>query len=185
MEWTHANLTRATEAVSDLLGRLGLQEYLFAVEPRGAECEVRVEYAATEGWKSATLHIADGVLLESRQDSSVHGEISRKWRAQLKHARYKDSVKEVRNAEGVALGRAWAEEKANALRLRVPVAQWPDFWDDAEHGPLPLELTLSERREMQVTANRAARERWLELLADQRSAESEGSDDAVPAPSLI
>jgi hypothetical protein len=172
MEWTHANLTSATEAVSELLGRLGLQRYLFAVEPRGSGCEVRVEYAATEGWKATTLHVDDATLLASHRDSNVQNTLSRKWRASLKHALYKSDVTEARAAEAIALGRAWAEEKADALRSRVPVAEWPDFWDDAEHGPLPLELTLTERREMQVAANRAARERWLELIQDQRSAES-------------
>lgn len=172
MEWTHANLTSATEAVSELLARLGLQRYLFAVEPRGAGCEVRLEYAATEGWKTTTLQVDDATLLASHRDPNVHDALARKWRASLKHALYKHEVKEARAAEAIALGRAWAEEKANSLRAQVSVAQWPDFWDDAEHGPLPLELTLTERREMQAAANRAARERWLELLQDQRSAES-------------
>ena len=172
MEWTHANLTSATVAVSELLGRLGLQRYLFAVEPRGASCEVRVEYAATEGWKATTLKVDDATLLASHGDPNVQNTLSRKWRASLKHALYKREVQEARAAEGIALGHAWAEAKADMLRSRVPVAEWPDFWDDAEHGPLPVELTLTERRDMLFAANRAARERWLELLQDQRSAES-------------
>lgn len=184
MEWTHANLTSATEAVSELLGRLGLEEYLFAVEPRGARCEVRVEYAATEGWRSALLYVDDATLLRSRHDPNAQNTLSRKWRADLKHARYKSSVEEARAAEAIALGRAWAEEKANELRRRVSVAEWPDFWDDAEQGPLPLELTLSERREMRAIANRAARERWLELLADQRAAESVAGEGPEMEPQL-
>jgi hypothetical protein len=110
--------------------------------------------------------------LASRRDPNVQNTLSRKWRTSLEHALYKSDVIEARAAEAIALGRAWAEEKANALRSRVPVAEWPDFWDDAEHGPLPLELTLTERGQMRVAANRAARERWLELIQDQRSAES-------------
>lgn len=90
---------------------------------------------------------------------------------------------EARVAEAMALGHAWAAEKADEYRDRVPAAEWPDFWDDRDDGPLPRELDAAERERMRRIANRAARERWLELVADQRAAESteEDEDEAAAA----
>jgi hypothetical protein len=90
MKWTIEELTIARDAVSHLLAGLGLAEYTFTVEPRGAAgCEVRIEYAADEGWKSATLAVDDeAVLFASRQDPSAEGRLARSWREALRHARY-------------------------------------------------------------------------------------------------
>jgi hypothetical protein len=88
-----------------------------------------------------------------------------------------DDVREAQRAECVALGYSWAEEKAERYRQRVSVAEWPDFWDDADDGRLPLELDSSSVELMRHTANRAARERWIELLTDQRSSEGDEGDE--------
>jgi hypothetical protein len=80
------------------------------------------------------------------------------------------AVHEAHQAEAIALGRVWAQEKADQLRARVPVTQWPDFWDDADDGLLPPQI--GESADLQRAARRAAHERWLELLADQRTAEA-------------
>jgi hypothetical protein len=177
MEWTTANLKAATQAVNELLARLGLQGYRFSLEPSTSGWDVRVEYAATGGWKSALLRVDRATLLGADLDGGQHGTLLRKWRASLRHAEYSPRVKAARTAEGIALGRVWAEMKASDIRDRVPADQWPDFWDDAEHGALPTDLTPTERLDMQRAANRAARERWIELVAEQRSAES-AEDDA-------
>lgn len=88
-----------------------------------------------------------------------------------------DDAREDHRAESVALGQAWAEAKAESYRVRVCVAEWPDFWDDADDGGLPPGLDPGELEPMRHAANRAARERWGELLADQRTSES---DDGGP-----
>jgi hypothetical protein len=85
------------------------------------------------------------------------------------------AVHEAYEAEAIALGRVWAQEKADELRARVPVAEWPDFWDDANDGPLPPQISASA--DLRHAARRAAHERWLELLADQRSAEANDDED--------
>jgi hypothetical protein len=167
MAWSYSDMTRAREAVEAALTRLGLAEYLFTVVPTGAECDVRIEYAATEGWKMATLRVAEGELLASAADHVVQARLVREWRNELTHARYLAGVDEALRAEAVALGQAWADEKADALRDRVPAEQWSDFWDDAEDQPLPSEL-----HGVREHANRAARQRWIELVSEQRSVES-------------
>lgn len=179
MDWTSANLKGAIKAVSELLARLGLHGYRFTLEPSPSGWDVRVEYAATDGWRCALLRVDHEALLAGQLDERQQRTLLRKWRAGLKHAEYSPQLKETRRAEAIALGRVWADEKADAIRDRVPAGQWPDFWVDAEHGPLPIDLTLTERHEMRHAANRAARERWVELVAEQRSAESIEDEGAL------
>lgn len=78
---------------------------------------------------------------------------------------------EVDRTEAIALGRRWADERADALRDALPAADWPDFWDDAKDGPLPIGIRGARRRVFVATARRAARDRWRELLAEQRTLE--------------
>jgi hypothetical protein len=89
-------------------------------------------------------------------------------------------VREDNRAESVALGQAWAEAKAEGYRGRISVAEWPDFWDDTDDGLLPPALDPSDRELMRHAANRAARERWGELLADQRSSEGDDGEEFEP-----
>jgi hypothetical protein len=87
MDWTYANLISAREAVSGLLGRLELAEYVFVIEPRTDHCDVHVEYASRTGWKSVKLVVDDDSLLASRRDPSVRARLLNSRRAQLKDAK--------------------------------------------------------------------------------------------------
>jgi hypothetical protein len=129
---------------------------------------VGVEYAATDGWRTATLHVGDAALLASRTDPKVRSQLASQWRGRLIHAKRRTDAQEDRHAEASALGRAWADEKANTLSDQVPAAEWPDFWDEASNGPLPLDIEGKELGEMLVSATRAAHDRWAELLNEQR-----------------
>jgi hypothetical protein len=86
------------------------------------------------------------------------------------------AIDEAHRAEAIALGRAWADELAERYRDETPAADWPDFWDDADDGPLPTNLRPEQRAAMKRVAHRAAHERWIELVADQRAAESIDED---------
>jgi hypothetical protein len=68
MEWTYENLIRAREIVAGLLDQLELDAYLFGVEPKDERWEVRVEYAATDGWRTSTIMLDDDSLLASSRD---------------------------------------------------------------------------------------------------------------------
>jgi hypothetical protein len=177
MDFHRANLTNATEAIRLLLSELALEDYRFTIDPREPESEVGVEYAATDGWRTATLHVGDAALLASRTDPKLRSQLASQWRETLIHARRRIDAQGDRRAEASALGRAWADEKANTLRDRVPAADWPDFWDEASNGQLPRDIAGEELREMWVSATRAAHDRWAELLNEQRSVESIEEDE--------
>ena len=84
MVWSGAKLKRATEAASGLLGQLGLESYVFAIEPReGDEWELKVECAISEGWQTVTLPVDVGLLLASRTDSNVRTRLLQSWDARL------------------------------------------------------------------------------------------------------
>jgi hypothetical protein len=168
MEWTPMKKARATSIVSWLLGGLGLERYSFLVRPRAAHCDVLVEYASTAGWKVVTLTLDASRLLAAASEEDVARGLTAVIRGKLKLASYTASAMEARRAEGIALGNAWAIDRANELRGVVEPADWPDFWDDADAGLLPEELSESERREVYELATRVARERWIELVADAR-----------------
>ena len=66
--------------------------------------------------------------------------LATEWRQKLARAKRRTEPGEDRRAEAIALGRAWADEKANTLRDDVPAADWPDFWNETSNGPLPLDV---------------------------------------------
>lgn len=78
-------LARAREASAALLDELGLDAYLFEVEPRDELWELKVECAVTaEGaWESITLPVAKEMLLASQDDASIRQRILAEWRGRL------------------------------------------------------------------------------------------------------
>jgi hypothetical protein len=168
MEWTAKDRAQATSVVSTLLGRLGLQQYSFLVRPRAARCDVHVEYASMAGWNGTTLLFDAAQLLAAARERGAARELTIAIKAKLKQARYAANAAEARRAEGIALGRAWASDKADELRGAIDPADWPDFWDEADAGPLPGDMSLAEQRELYNRATLAARERWVDIVADER-----------------
>lgn len=177
MDFTRADMTNTTHTVKLLLSDIGLDEYRFALEPRGAQTQVRIEYAATDGWRSTSFVVDDTALSASRRDRRAREALAREWCDRLVRAKRRANVAEDLRAEAIALGRAWAEQKAEALRETQPSADWPDFWDDADAGALPVDLEASRLDEMRAAATRAARERWREIVREQRERYSAGDDD--------
>ncbi len=64
-------LTQARQAVAQLLEALGLDAYLFEVEPRDGDWEVKVECAVPDGWESVSLTMAAEDLLRAGEDPSA------------------------------------------------------------------------------------------------------------------
>lgn len=182
MEWTGKNRAQATAVVSTLLGRLGLQGYAFVVRPRAARCDLHLEYASSAGWNSTTLSLDAARLLAAGLDEGAARELTAAIKARLKQARFAASAAEARRAEAIALGKAWADDRADELRGSIDPVEWPDFWDEAASGPLPEDMSVAEQRALYTLATSAARERWVELVADERFGETlEENRDEIEA----
>lgn len=76
-------LLQAKDTVGRLLEQLGLQAYLFEVEPVGELYQVRVECATGDGWQTLHLQLAAPRLRECAADGAVRGEVLRQWRERL------------------------------------------------------------------------------------------------------
>ncbi|MDX1251097.1 MAG: hypothetical protein IDH49_02345 [Gammaproteobacteria bacterium] len=76
-------LAAAKGAAAALLDELGLEAYLFEVEPREGQWELRVECAVEAGWESVMLPVDKPKLLASREDAAVHAELLAAWRERL------------------------------------------------------------------------------------------------------
>jgi hypothetical protein len=76
-------------------------------------------------------------------------------------------------AQAARAGRAWAEQKADALE-GTSAQDWPAEWDPRWAGELRLSGARVARRELEELidfANREAAERWLELVETRRAVE--------------
>lgn len=77
------DLAQAREITSELLEELGLEAYLFEVEPSSEQWLIKVECAIPEGWESVRLPIQKENLLVLRQDSSARRQLLDAWRDRL------------------------------------------------------------------------------------------------------
>lgn len=83
MEISTRALAEAKEAAASILQQLGIEAYLFGVEPRAGPWEVRVECACAGGWETTTLSVARQRLLASREDGRERALLLEEWRARL------------------------------------------------------------------------------------------------------
>lgn len=81
-------LTEANEATAGLLEQLGLEAYLFEVEPREGPWEVHVDCALGDGWQSLTLPVDITQLLDTRSNEALRLQVLKDWRARLAACRY-------------------------------------------------------------------------------------------------
>ena len=77
------DLEGATQATYALLEELGLRAYRFAVEPRDAKWQVKLEREVDEGWEEVTLPVDIGLLLASRRDAGARARVVEQWRERL------------------------------------------------------------------------------------------------------
>jgi len=84
MAWSAADLERATEAAWALIKELGMEAYLFAIEPREGGWELKLECAVKEGWQTMTLPVDIELLLASRTDSDARARLLQNWSAKFK-----------------------------------------------------------------------------------------------------
>jgi hypothetical protein len=80
-----AELARARETTAELLDEMGLDAYLFEVEPRDEQWELKVECAVEEegAWESFALSVPKEILLASRDDALIRQRLLAEWRGRL------------------------------------------------------------------------------------------------------
>jgi hypothetical protein len=83
MAWSGRDLEKATEAAGALLEELGLDAYLFAVEPREGDWELKVECALKEGWQMIAVPVELDLLLASRTESGARARLLQSWRDRM------------------------------------------------------------------------------------------------------
>lgn len=74
------DLERATRATEVLLEELGLEAYVYEVEPRDGPWEVVVECPITGGgWQTVTIEASLEQLLSSLDEAEVRQSLVRQW----------------------------------------------------------------------------------------------------------
>ena len=76
-------LAQARELVGQLLEALGLDAYLFEVEPGESRWDVRVECAVQGGWTTCELQVEKRQLLDGVGDAAVRQALLDDWRRAL------------------------------------------------------------------------------------------------------
>lgn len=76
-------LTEAKEATAGLLEQLGLEAYLFDVEPRDGPWEVHIDCPVGGAWLSVTMAVDVARLLSSRWNAGVREEVLKEWGERL------------------------------------------------------------------------------------------------------
>ena len=80
-------LARAREIVNTILDELGLDAYLFGVEPRGDSWELRVECTVEEGWETIEFTESKERLSRSVDDPETQKQLLGAWRTTLSACR--------------------------------------------------------------------------------------------------
>lgn len=80
MPLSTAEFTSAREIVSKILDELGLDAYLFEVEPGEDKLEITVECAVEGGWETVKLIVDKKLLLRGIDDPEAHQLLLENWR---------------------------------------------------------------------------------------------------------
>jgi hypothetical protein len=83
MQVSTSELAQAREVVSRVLEELRLEAYLFEVEPREGQWQIRVECAVEGGWGSCLLTADKEYLLRGTDDAITHAVLVDNWRDAL------------------------------------------------------------------------------------------------------
>jgi tRNA(Ser,Leu) C12 N-acetylase TAN1 len=132
LAWSGQDLENATSAAGALLEEMRLDAYLFAVEPREGDWELKLECALQDGWQMIALPVDLELLLASRTERSARGRLLRSWGERLKVC----LKREDREPRVPRAGEARAPGQPS--RRLVPAAKKPGDWNvlvTAQPGP--------------------------------------------------
>lgn len=73
------DIRSARLAIEQVLDELGLDAYLYTVEPKESGWSLRVECPADGGWKEVTMPVDRDELRTSLNDASVRQRLRRAW----------------------------------------------------------------------------------------------------------
>jgi hypothetical protein len=79
MRLSSKKLINAKEATRNLLEAMGLDAYLYEVEPRENPWLVRVDCAVEGGWQSISIDVEVEDLIKSRKDKELFGQLLEQW----------------------------------------------------------------------------------------------------------
>ena len=83
MSLTQAVLIAARHAASQLLDQMGLENYLFEVEPRPGSWAVHIEHPRNGAWHEQTLVASERELLETLDDPDRRVSLANRWSCEL------------------------------------------------------------------------------------------------------
>lgn len=83
MNLTTSDLARGREIVGRLLDALGIEAYLYELEPGDGVWELRVECAVPEGWKRCAWNVSAAEVLASHEDPFLRERLLQVWSEQL------------------------------------------------------------------------------------------------------
>lgn len=78
-----AELVKTRELVAGLLDELGLEAYLFDVEPGTAQWALQIECATDTGWQRLTLPLDRDTLLQCERDEGLRQHLLSHWAGRL------------------------------------------------------------------------------------------------------
>ncbi len=87
MEWNYESVERARAAVGILLEQLGLDAYLFGVEPANGIWEIHLEYEDEAGWTTRVLQVDSATLVASFSEPDARSKLLHSWSLALKSAK--------------------------------------------------------------------------------------------------
>ena len=93
MLWSATEIAAARETISALLEELRLATYVFAIEPREDEWELKVECDIAGAWETVTGPVDIQALLASRTDADVRKRLVQQWDAKLTACRRSERLK--------------------------------------------------------------------------------------------
>ncbi|NIR98854.1 MAG: hypothetical protein GWO39_09375 [Gammaproteobacteria bacterium] len=83
MALSMSELAGARELAASLLEDLGLEAYLFEVEPRDEHWELVVECAVAQGWETVRLVVDRRALNDARDDPDHRRRLLQEWGTRL------------------------------------------------------------------------------------------------------
>lgn len=81
-------LIDAKEATGELLEALGLEAYIFEVEPAEGPWEVHIECAQGGGWQTVSIPVERERLLASQTSDNDRDALLREWSKRLSQCRH-------------------------------------------------------------------------------------------------
>ena len=89
MQLSIEELARAKETLSTVMDEIGLDAYLFEVEPHEGQWNVVVECAVDEGWQTFNLSASQDYLVRGKDDAIVHQFLVEEWDEALRACKRK------------------------------------------------------------------------------------------------